>query len=592
MRIKNNIFNISSFIIKTLFSNRIRWLYEILIDERQLVGGKSVGAFKESSLLRMLNKSMIQNWKIRDLIVRVYDILKGHCNHPYNKVRHQIGKMLAALIAFDINVHPKNELENGVQHTSTNGDSHNTVWNMSNGFPTKQAFIQEMLPQLSLNFHNPGLDGIVVQNGNLESSSEASGGGGGGIIISNDKSQASIKALNASISDIEMMEVDEDSLMDNINALSAGQNLSSGVLAALNKAVNASKSSGGNLTSLTSIAEIIPSTNSLQTGNIKSLGSISDAHGSSTKDMSSTSLTVSPSSSSNQERNPSTNILETVAVWLSEIIFTSSATVSKSYYDLLPFFCQFIGTETDQEVSQACLRALCFLSVCIVPSDVIPYVLDMVETILQSTSWKSKLSILEFLQVFVFTNFMSICLHKEWIEKTETLTTSMLADENANVQQKASKVLGGLIHSNFLDDEYQQKVLQKFRIKIRVKMSRKKSSGARSRAGTKFEKSSKNNLRKTLTTDKQAMAEFHSGILGLCAIVEAYPYDVPKFVPDILIELEKHLHDPQPIPKTIKKTLQEFKRTHQDNWAEHKLKFTEDQLLIMTDLLVSPNYYA
>ena len=528
----------------------------------------------------MLNKSMIQNWKIRDLIVRVYDILKGHCNHPYNKVRHQIGKMLAALIAFDINVHPKL----GVQ----NGDSYkdNTIWNMSNGFPTKSVFIQEMLPKLSLNFHNPGLEGIVVQNGSNESSSDViSGGGGGGIVVNKGKSQTAIKALNAS--DIEMMEVDDDSIMEDINTLTAGQNVSSGVLAALNKALNASKSSGANLSSLTSIQE------ALQTGNIKSLGKISDSLTCDTKDIpSSTSLTVSPSSSSSQERDPSTNILETVAVWLSEIIFTSSATVSKSYYDLLPFFCQFIGTETDQEVSQACLRALCFLSVCIVPPDVIPYVLSMVETVLQSTSWKSKLSILEFLQVFVFTNFMSICLHKEWVEKTEMLTTSMLADENANVQQKASKVLGGLIHSNFLDEEYQEKVLQKFRMKIRIKMSRKKSSGGKSRPGTKFEKSTKSNVRKTLTTDKQAMAEFHSGILGLCAIVEAYPYDVPKFVPDILIELEKHLHDPQPIPKTIKKTLQEFKRTHQDNWAEHKLKFTEDQLLIMTDLLVSPNYYA
>ena len=120
-------------------------------------------------------------------------------------------------------------------------------------------------------------------------------------------------------------------------------------------------------------------------------------------------------------------------------------------------------------------------------------------------------------------------------------------------------------------------------------MNRKKNI---SKNTTRFEKSSNGDLKQILTTDKLAMAEFHSGILGLCAIIEAYPYDVPKFVPDILIELEKHLHDPQPIPKTIKKTLQEFKRTHQDNWAEHKLKFTEDQLLVMTDLLVSPNYYA
>ena len=66
----------------------------------------------------------------------------------------------------------------------------------------------------------------------------------------------------------------------------------------------------------------------------------------------------------------------------------------------------------------------------------------------------------------------------------------------------------------------------------------------------------------------------------------------PEHVPDVLIELEKHLHDIQPIPKTIKETFQEFKRTHQDNWQEHKLKFFSHQLVVMTDLLVSPNYYT
>jgi hypothetical protein len=29
-----------------------------------------------------------------------------------------------------------------------------------------------------------------------------------------------------------------------------------------------------------------------------------------------------------------------------------------------------------------------------------------------------------------------------------------------------------------------------------------------------------------------------------------------------------------------------------DNWTEHKQKFTDDQLNAMTELLVSPNYYA
>lgn len=43
---------------------------------------------------------------------------------------------------------------------------------------------------------------------------------------------------------------------------------------------------------------------------------------------------------------------------------------------------------------------------------------------------------------------------------------------------------------------------------------------------------------------------------------------------------------------TVKKTLSEFRRTHHDNWPEHRQSFTDDQLLVLTDLLVSPCYYA
>lgn len=56
--------------------------------------------------------------------------------------------------------------------------------------------------------------------------------------------------------------------------------------------------------------------------------------------------------------------------------------------------------------------------------------------------------------------------------------------------------------------------------------------------------------------------------------------------------LAQHLNDPQPIPGTIKQILLDFKRTHYDNWRDHKLKFNEDQLTVITDLLVSPSYYA
>ena len=39
----------------------------------------------------------------------------------------------------------------------------------------------------------------------------------------------------------------------------------------------------------------------------------------------------------------------------------------------------------------------------------------------------------------------------------------------------------------------------------------------------------------------------HSGVLGLAALVEAYPYTVPDWLPEVVDELSGHLNDPAPI---------------------------------------------
>ncbi len=39
----------------------------------------------------------------------------------------------------------------------------------------------------------------------------------------------------------------------------------------------------------------------------------------------------------------------------------------------------------------------------------------------------------------------------------------------------------------------------------------------------------------------------HAGVLGLSACVQAFPYNVPEFIPQVLMDLSDHLDDPQPI---------------------------------------------
>ncbi|CAF0793633.1 unnamed protein product [Rotaria sordida] len=82
------------------------------------------------------------------------------------------------------------------------------------------------------------------------------------------------------------------------------------------------------------------------------------------------------------------------------------------------------------------------------------------------------------------------------------------------------------------------------------------------------------------------------GILGLCAIVLSSPYDIPTYLPDALMILCEHSYDPDPIQKSIKQCLSEFRRTHYDSWHEHQEKFTERQLLLLADAFISRSYYA
>ena len=55
-------------------------------------------------------------------------------------------------------------------------------------------------------------------------------------------------------------------------------------------------------------------------------------------------------------------------------------------------------------------------------------------------------------------------------------------------------------------------------------------------------------------SDENAMKKMvvrHAGIIGLCAFVNAYPYDVPEFIPDVLMFLSGYVHEVQPITVRI-----------------------------------------
>jgi hypothetical protein len=93
-------------------------------------------------------------------------------------------------------------------------------------------------------------------------------------------------------------------------------------------------------------------------------------------------------------------------------------------------------------------------------------------------------------------------------------------------------------------------------------------------------------------TYNKIIAKRHAAVLGIAAVIRAFPYELPKWMPKALVILSESSNDPAPIRSTITETFGEFKRTHQDDWETHKQKFTSDELYAVSDLLLSQNYFA
>jgi len=90
-----------------------------------------------------------------------------------------------------------------------------------------------------------------------------------------------------------------------------------------------------------------------------------------------------------------------------------------------------------------------------------------------------------------------------------------------------------------------------------------------------------------------ALRQRHAAILGICALVDSYPYTVERWMPDLLTSvLAEHTYDPIPISTTVRKCASNFKKTHQDTWHEDSKRFTDSQLTALSTLLTGSSYYA
>ncbi|KAJ7987499.1 hypothetical protein DPEC_G00327130 [Dallia pectoralis] len=278
------------------------------------------------------------------------------------------------------------------------------------------------------------------------------------------------------------------------------------------------------------------------------------------------------------ERTQAIKLLKTVLKWLMASAGRSFSTAVPEHLQLLPLLFKIAPVENDDsydELKRDAKTCLSLMSQGLLYTEQIPQVLLALREIAASGSWHARYTVLTYLQILVFYNLFTFMSDQKAVDDVRSLVIRLLEDEQLEVREMAATTLSGFLQCNFLSmDEAMQ---SQFEALCKTRLPKKK----RRELGSAVD-----------TIPSGDLVRRHAGVLGLSACILSSPYDVPTWMPQLLMEVSAHLNDTQPIEMTVKKTLSNFRRTHHDNWQEHKQQFTDDQLLVLTDLLVSPCYYA
>uniref|UniRef100_A0A8C6PPC9 Proteasome (Prosome, macropain) activator subunit 4b n=1 Tax=Nothobranchius furzeri TaxID=105023 RepID=A0A8C6PPC9_NOTFU len=181
--------------------------------------------------------------------------------------------------------------------------------------------------------------------------------------------------------------------------------------------------------------------------------------------------------------------------------------------------------ETDEsydEMKQDARTCLSLMSQGLLYPEHIPLVLAALEEMASSRSWHARFSVLTFLQIMVFYNLFTLLSLPAEVLRIQKMVMQLLLDEQLEVRDMASTTFSGLLQCQFFPlDSSLQRQLQT--------LSQTCLPKARGELAS---------------TD---LVRRHAGVLGLSACILSSPYDVPHWMPQILMDLSNHLNDPQPI---------------------------------------------
>ncbi|XP_039254923.2 proteasome activator complex subunit 4-like isoform X1 [Styela clava] len=532
---------------------KLHWLFEFLMKDP--LSGKG-GSFMDATRLYLIQGGMHQQeWRVSEILHRLLTVIEERLDHQYKNVRDRMGSVLASIFYYDV-----------------------TILGEHGRFPPKrEAFIERIFHRLS------PISKKGTHIGSKASETDIAGACSREFPIYEMAEDVVMATAASDISEVEPpLLLDSDIPEQVINQLQQGLRKmfsSDGDLSNQDKEMMLKQfmehqqqfiPPGVNQELLRDIAfgrrSQSPKSNAGIRDELESDDTTATSSGRGTGIV-------------DEERSSAIRLLKTLMKWIISAQRVCLQPTIAATLKLLPLICKMSPVDTqgsDEELHHDTRVSLSCLAQSYIPPDQLKLVVETIGQISESSSWHARHTILKFSQIFIFNNLFTLQEKKDCVALIKEIILKLVADDQLEVREMATKTLSGLLQCGLLSIDDRLKEFINKNCKIRVKRSKKM-------------KPESENIVKNY---QEKLRNRHAGVLAVSACILSSPYSIPEYLPDLLMQLSNHLHDPQPIESTVKKTFSEFRRTHHDTWHQDKLKFTSDQLSILTDLLVSPCYYA
>ncbi|KAI0016780.1 hypothetical protein F4780DRAFT_797394 [Xylariomycetidae sp. FL0641] len=269
-----------------------------------------------------------------------------------------------------------------------------------------------------------------------------------------------------------------------------------------------------------------------------------------------------------QTPSPYTSGSKTVLTWLDNTLSSHECT------QLIPFFpdpiidqlLHMMDVKEDPELMRLAYHVYRHLpNIPFRIGEDAPFIAALIRLGKGATSWHQRLRALVNMQVIYFRRLF--LMEAAQREQLFNAVGDMMADPQLEVRTVASATLAGMIRCSpmAIRNPIIETLTARFEAQLsRNPMPKKKAPGT-----------------ETPVNVTQQIVKRHAAVLGLGALIEAFPYATPppSWMPEVLALLARRAaSDPGVVGKATKGILSEFKKTRQDSWAVDQKYFTSEQL--------------